>query len=358
MKKLDLKGIELFDNDSKRVRINEEFLFDELNKFLYENWVPTVSCDKCARSDYCKYAKEESEKSGLPIDKMYIKCGVVAGFLRNFVNGFFDLLVEMNARDLQKFFDGLWSLKEFVWESETYIGTIADDYSVDWYKKAIGEDFGFLFTGIIKARSSLDEAAKNFSSIESIGFVQKILFVEGWSEKIFVEKIRSTRFIGESVQHYPIKVYDGKDNIRARIHELMKDLSKNGYEIYLQADLDGKKPGDSLCSIVKKKYVKEENIFCFKYDFEMSFPPKLMYETLTALNKLEGVPEIEFCKDFESNNSSFEDFKKKYQLEVSKTSISVAAANILSKSKEWRIDFALNEDCELWQFVNFIKDIR
>lgn len=49
MEKINLENIFLFDINSKKNKF-KSVSFDELNKYLYENWVPTVNCDKCARS--------------------------------------------------------------------------------------------------------------------------------------------------------------------------------------------------------------------------------------------------------------------------------------------------------------------
>lgn len=356
MEKINLENIFLFDINSKKNKF-KSVSFDELNKYLYENWVPTVNCDKCARSEYCKYPKEESEKLGLPVDKFYMKCGVVAGVIRNYINGFKDLLLKMEDDDLQRFFDGLWGVKDFVWDSESYIGTLADDYSVDWYKSVTGGDIKWLFTGIIKLRNKLDRAAEEFSKIKTIGFEQKMLFVEGWSEERFIKEIRNSKFMGGSAHNYPIKVYDGKSNIKTRIHELIKDYSKKGYEIYLQVDFDGKDSNGAVKQLIDKKLVKEKNVFAFKNDFEMSFPPRLMYETLICLQQIEGVSENDFCENFEKSNGSFNDLVKKYRITSSKVSISDKAAEILNESKKWMMDFVSNEDCELWRFIHFLNNI-
>jgi len=293
---MDFSGYKIFDiYGVERVALEGNLDANALAAKFIEEWIPYYECEKCGRHDYCKYTQPDEY---IPKRLAEIKCGVIVNAMTNFVRHTFPLLEKMDVEQIQAYLDGAFYLEQFLYEAEQTTGMFIDDAILKFF----GDYAPTLFGRATHLREHLNSAASEFKKLPDFASKKGVLFVEGWAEKTFLDKLReshSTWFLDLTVE-----VYEGRSNRRPnRIQMLLERYVKQGYVIYIQGDADGK-DAEQFPALIKKGAVKSEHTFVFHHDFESAIPPNIFYRALRHLGELEGIDYAQFEKVVSSEDKS------------------------------------------------------
>ena len=286
---MNLSGHKIYDiYGIKKIPLQGQFNSDSLAQKLIDEWIPYIDCErKCPRSDYCKYTKPSPYHPNRLTD---IKCGIGVNTLNNFVTCTFHILESLSPENIQNYLDGAFYLSQFVLHAEGTVGACVEKYIIEDYGEYAPAIFGY----VTRLRDELNKIGALFRHIPEFRSEKGVLFVEGWTEKAFLEKLRESH--SSWFLDLNLEVYAGKGNRRPkRIQMLLDNYKKQGYKIYIQGDADGQH-SDIFNELVRKGSVTKECTIVFKYDFESALPPNLF---LKALHELGEIPEVgirEFIK--------------------------------------------------------------
>ncbi len=350
---MDLTGLTIPDiYGVDRIPLKGEYDADSLAQKFIDEWIPYHECEKCGRSDYCKYTKPDPYRADRLAD---IKCGVIVDAIRNFVKYTFHLLYGITRDQIQDYIDGAFHLEQFLYDAEQTTGTLIDEGILKW----LDHYAPLVVRRATHLREHLNLAASRFRNIPKFLSKKGILFVEGWSENAFLEKLRESHYA-----HFldlKIEVYEGRANRRPRrIQMLLDRYVKQGYLIYIQGDADGSK-SDIFRALKKKGSVTPEHTFFFCHDFESSVPSDILYRSIQSLGELSGVSEEEFAKVVRSEDKSvIKIIKQHYHLDLEplKLPLATAIAHVLNNP---RFCWWSDEDfmkTELGKFLHFIRKIE
>jgi hypothetical protein len=266
---------------------------DNILKLMIANWIPYIECHKCGKWDYCKYVKVNSVNPNKAVD---IKCGVAIDFLTNYIKNTFEKVKKLEINKLQSYLNSAYYLTQYVLHSEWQIGSFINND----YQEYLGNYSPMIFGQTKRIREFLEKAHHEMKEVDFFHSKQSILFVEGNSEKIFLEGLKKTNLVNFDIL---VEDYGGEGRIRyAKVEHHFKSYESRGYTIYLQTDLDGKSENSNTQRIISSGLIDEENIFEFKFDFETSILIKLLYTLLLDNNFIED---------------SFENFDTNYKRDIS-----------------------------------------
>lgn len=326
-----------------------EYDFEWLGLKLIQERIPYFECHHCGKWDYCKYTIPHRVNKHRKKD---IKCWVAENALLNFVESTFNRTRYFTKQQKQDYIDGAYQLTQFVLRSEWYIGNFIDKDILGYW-----QDSYDLHNQIVDLRNYLDKLAKYFSKIPN--FLRKVpyVFVEWDSEEVFLWTLSLSRlgwFTG-----YNVSNYKGKGNRKIkRLEMLLKDHLEKGYSIYMQWDADGKS-SDVFQELISKGFTTQKNVFIFKYDFETSIPPKILYLYLKEKKYDLGTLE-DFSEKLKSENSSVVvSLQKLWGIEFWKYKKDFARFVGFTYLDEFD-DKNINNfrGSELEEFIEFLKNIR
>jgi hypothetical protein len=304
---LDLTGLTLDLGRGERLSLNGILDAASLADKMIEEWIPYFECHRCGRFDYCKFVQR---LPNFPHKARDIKCGVVVSALRIFVNRTFPILQGLDPGKRQAYLDAAYHLTQLLFDAETMIGMyMSDDYMEESRYAPL-----YYGRGIVQLRDRLNSIAEYLCQIPQFESQRAILFVEGWSEKAFLDKLRESGawwFIS-----LLIEVYGGRGNRRpGRIEMLLENYVSLGYRIFIQGDADGHNH-DIFQEIVRKGMVSKDHAFIFDYDFETSVPLSLLFLALQQLGELEGETLDIFENKVRGLGAVGERIKKEYRLDL------------------------------------------
>lgn len=350
---MNLSKYKIFDiYGIKNIYLEGDYTTDSLAEKLIEEWIPYVECDrKCYRSDYCKFTKPNPYHPDRLTD---IKCGVVVNALRLFIRTSFSILESLPPDKIQYYLDGAFYYSQFILNAEHMIGMCIDEDVFEDY----GEYAPAIFGHTTKLRDYLNNLGGVFQHIPEFRSKKGVLFVEGRTEKAFLEKLKeshSTWFL-----HLNIEVYDGTGNRRPkRIQMLLDNYQKQGYKVYIQGDADGK-DSKIFNELVRKGAVEENDTFVFEHDFETSIPTKMLFSALYELELLEKEKLSEYITELgKTDNSIVKTFKSKFDIDLNPYKLELAeviAEKLNHKMWAWWQDEDFN-NTELGQFLIFVQGI-
>ena len=350
---MDLSNYKIFDiYGIKKISLEGDYSSDSLIEKLIEKWVPYVECDrKCYRSDYCKYTEPSPYHPDRLID---IKCGVVVNSLKIFIKTSFSILESLSKDRIQYYLDGAFYYSQFILNAEHMIGMCMDEDAIEDY----GEYAPAIFGHTAKLRDDLNNLGSVFQHIPEFRSKKGVLFVEGWTEKAFLEKLKESH--SSWFLHLNIEVYDGTGNRRPkRIQMLLDNYQKQGYKVYIQGDADGK-DSKIFNELVRKGSVEEDDTFVFKHDFESSVPVDMFLSTLYELELLEKKKNSEYkSKIKESETSIVKEIKNSFDVDLNSYKLELAemvAEKLNQKMWAWSQDENFNKS-ELGQFLTFVQKI-
>jgi hypothetical protein len=253
---MDFTGLLIFDvSGIDRIRLEGEFDASALADRLVLEWFPYFECHKCGRFDYCKFVQQSPHHPDLAKD---IKCGVVEAALRLFVEKTFPLLDSLSREQRQDYLDAAFYFEQYLYNAELMIGSYMNRDFVDYWI-----DLGPRYYGhIVRLRDTLNSLAEKLHTIPDFRSERAVLFVEGWSEKAFLDKLRESR--AHWFTDLLIDVYGGRGNRRPkRIQMLLERYVHQGYRIFIQGDVDGGNK-DIFDRIVETGAVSPDRTFVFE----------------------------------------------------------------------------------------------
>jgi len=332
-----------------RIPIGGEYYINFFADKLIEEWIPYFECHQCGRGDYCKFTVPKPNNSYRKED---IKCGIAATSIKNFIKYTWMVFEKLDKKHKQKYLDGLYHFLQYIYKTEQNIGMFLDEDMLKHFENSVPSIFG----NIHSLRSDLNNFVHFFKDIPEFKVKKGILLVEGWSEKMFLQRIFEGGYIWS--HRFDIEVYEGTSNKSPKkLQLLLSKLRNDGYKIYIQGDKDGKDI-DMFQEHKKRNLLNEASIFQFKQDFETAFPPKLMFY---ILNDLELITEVEyedfFNKLYPCEGGIVRKIMETFNINPTNFKMLIAdkAAKILNYTDWWNKEEIINS--ELGKFLSFVKKI-
>lgn len=346
---VDFTSLFIWDRQGvERIELNREYTPEQMVEALVDAWIPYFECHECGRWDYCKYPKQHPNNFKHSID---IQCGVARDAIQSLFERTFHLLRDISLAKRQDWLDGAFHFVQFVYSTELQIGNFLDRKCLDWWATYAPATFGQL----VGLRKHLDGIAKHFRSFPQFRGEESVLFVEGRSEKAFLERLKASRLA--SLVYLQVEVYDGSGNKRPkRIQMLLDKYRDRGYQIFVQGDADGNNK-DVLQALRRQCALLEEHTFVFRHNFETSIPPELLLPALQILGALEDVDIGQFREVLGDRDASVGAIVREvYGLDLCPIKIDLAelVADILndSWSNWWSNDEFMQT--ELGRFLGFV----
>ena len=336
----------------KKIELEGEYSPESLTDKLIKEWIPYVECDrKCYRSDYCKY----TEPSPYHPDRLTdVQCGVVVNSLKIFIKTSFHILESLPKDRIQYYLDGAFYYSQFILNAEHMIGMCMDQNAIEDYGKYAPAIFGHT----TKLRDDLNNLGSVFQHIPEFRSKKGVLFVEGRTEKAFLEKLKDSH--SSWFLHLNIEVYNGTGNRRPkRIQMLLDNYQKQGYKVYIQGDADGK-DSKIFNELVRKGSVEGNDTFVFKHDFESAVPLDMFLSSLYELELLEKEKNCEYISKVQTTETSIvKVIKTEFDVDLNPYKLEIAemiAERLNKRMWAWWQDEKFNKS-ELGQFLTFIQKI-
>ena len=334
-----LDGLSLIKPGKDPIDLVGAYSEDTLSELMIENWIPYFECHKCGKWDYCKYAEKHPTNPHRSID---IKCGIAVDFIRNYLNTTFPMIDELSTSAKQAYLNSAYYLTCYVQNSEQLVGSfISKEYLNYW-----GEHAPSLY-GMSKETSNfLADAHKEMKNVPFFNSKKSILFVEGESEEIFTNTFLDIE----------VKSYGGNTRLHyGKIEYTFRNYTERGYKVYLQADNDGKAENQVVAKIIAKGLLPEENVFCFKYDFETAIPAHIFHQLLTD-SKLIADAFEDYIADYDGKIGIVKYTEAKYDIELKKPSLSTKLCEFIDASSRhsnlyYDEGFLKTEIGQFWYFL-------
>ncbi|QSZ41365.1 hypothetical protein GJV85_04340 [Sulfurimonas aquatica] len=329
--------------NSDRIELNGIHSKESIIELMVDEWIYYMECHKCGKSDYCKYTEPHNVN---PDKKAEIKCGVAKDFITNYINNTFDSIEDLEIEQKQAYLDTAYYLSQYVQSAEIGIGTlINEDYLSVW-----GEFAPALYGFTKEPLDYLNKAHKEMKHVGMFRSKKSLILVEGYSENIFVDNFSDIKVVN----------YEGEGRIRYdKIEFLVQEYQEDGYEVYLQSDMDGKPHNDKVNKIINGGLIKEENIFQFKHDFESSIPAKLFY-TILIDNELISDTFENFEEGIDLQRGIVHYVETKYDISINKRMIATEVSLAIHKYSRRRNLYQDERflDTEIGKFWNFIRKVN
>lgn len=341
---ISLNEIKLKSN-FKDVELSGVYTKETLISKMSSEWIPLMECHKCGKSDYCKYAEKHDIN---PDKKAEIQCGVAKDFIENFIDKTFDSIEELDDYGKQSYLNSAYYLSQYVQSSEGSIGTLINKDFIDYYGNLAPSLYGFTAITL----DYLNKAHEEMKNVEIFNSKRSIILVEGKTEQTFVNVFSDIHVLN----------YEGKDRLDySKIEFIVRKYKKEGYDVFLQADLDGGTIEEShIKFIISKKLIEERNIFSFKHDFETAVPLSVIHKILLE-NEIINDEYINFSKVISRKKGNIsKQITDYYNIEFSKPFIAYEIAkeiDNLSRRKNLYYDanFLQTEIGEFWYFISTCK---
>ncbi|MBD2386399.1 hypothetical protein [Cylindrospermum sp. FACHB-282] len=180
---IDLTGCQIWDRQEvKRIPINGNYTLEELTDLLKKHWIPFFECHQCGRFDYCKFVEVTSYT-----DKAKdIQCGVAVTSLKALITRCISVLQILDSQKLQYFLDAAYHFTQFIYKSELRTGNFISTDHLDYFNNLVP----MAFSQIIDLRNHLTKFSYEMSRFPEFRSRQSILLVEGYSEKVFIERLK------------------------------------------------------------------------------------------------------------------------------------------------------------------------
>lgn len=337
----------------KNTVLDGEYTKDELIEELANQWIPYVDCArKCFRSDYCIFTQKHPHNPNRLTD---VQCDVAVRALKVFVNTTYSIVEASESELYEVYFEGAYQYTKFILDAEHAIGRAIDEVAI--------EDFGeygpIAFGQITKLRENLNSLASCLQNFPEFRSKKGVLFVEGWGEKAFLERMKNSH--SAWFLHLNVEVYNGTGNRRPkRIKMLLDNYKKQGYIIYLQGDADGRQT-DVFRELIRGNSVDEKSTFVFKQDFESAIPVPIFMYILHQLGLISKQNHENIEKKLQEEDVSFvKTLKTNFRIDLNpyKLDIAEAVADLLnSKMRYWWQDKKFMET-EFGAFLSFVQNIK
>ena len=352
-KKLSLEGLFVQQIDGRGYfALKGKMNAGELASYLIEKWVPYVECQKCGRYRSCRFSTVNPEVES---ELGEIRCGITKTALENFVRRTFHLLTGLDLQQRQRYLHGAFHFTRYVHQTEQMIGMQISEPHLDFMSSLAPYVFGQLTT----LRRRLDCFAAAMSCIPAFNTVKDVLLVEGWSEKILFERLRTSGVSWFS--DLVVETYKGRGRRRpSHLQLLIEHYRNTGYQVFISGDADGRETG-IFDSLVDQKLIARHHTHVFSHDLETGVPPRLLYLGLSRLEFLGGVTEESFCNRIAGINGSvipiLED-EFGICMKPLKLKLAVAMGEVMTSNKWiwWKDDEFM--DSEFGRLIRLVQGMR
>lgn len=349
---MDLTGLSLLDAfGTDRIPLTGKYTHASLAKEMVKEWVPFFECHKCGRWDYCKYAKPHPANGNRSID---IQCGVAVRCIGNLVKWSFKKIQGAKHQEIQSFLDGAFHFSKFILRAEEYIGMNMDE----GFHRYFGDSAHLVYSNIGHLRNHLIGVATHWSLIPYFSTKSAILFVEGYSEKAFLDEMKKSHLAW--FLDIQVEVYGGKGNRKSkRIQMLWDKYQSQGVVVFVQGDADGNSE-NIFANLVSSGSVGEERTFVFKYDFETSIPIGILHQALTEMELIPAISTEVFRQRIGNFSESITSrLQKVYNLDIGpyKMELATTVGSLLNGTNWWGNDRFTTES-ELGQFLLFVTKVK
>lgn len=270
--KKDMKRQKLYiDTGDKFLPISSNISKEGLQKILNDNFVPYIECfKKCGKAEICRLTDNLKHRG---CDQ---KCGVIENILENFLNSTFSLFKKSNMESKQRYLKATAELLELAISLEGYLGGIFSKDVMKFY-----DDFSpALFGGLLRDRRRMGDIAFLLKDIKDFRTEIPVCLVEGYGDAELLRVFRRTVRISNYDNLKNIDLIYGKDNTKkGRIDLMIKNKIQRGERTIIILDGDGSKKRtlQSLGKLFKQKLIKRKDVFIFKYNIELTFPPEILF---------------------------------------------------------------------------------
>lgn len=263
------------------IPINDEYLTvnttiakNQLINILSDNFIPWTECfRKCGWAENCKHTAKLKHRGE---DQ---KCCVVVKILENLINCTYGIFRKLNYSNKQRYLLGVTKYLELVVSLKDWMGAIYDENIVKWS----GEWAPNLYGGLLRERRKLDEIASLLKNIKSFNTEIPVYLVEGSGDKELFQTFVKYSQMANFDQLENIDMIFGRDNVKkGRIDLLIKNKIRRGERTIVILDGDGSKTKTfySLRKLWKQKLIMRKDIFVFKHNIELSFPPDVLVQAI------------------------------------------------------------------------------
>ncbi len=327
--RVSVEGLRVEEINGRRYfTLSGEMDVDELASRLVKEWVPYVECHQCGRYRSCRFS---TANPGVESEWGEIRCGVTKTALENFVTRTFHIFKNLDQRQRQDYLNGAFHFTRYVHKTEQMIGMQISEPHLDYWDDLIPYVFG-QFT---RLRRRLDGFAAAMASIPAFNTIKDVLLVEGWSEKILFERLRTSGiswFTDLLVETYEGRARRGPSHLQL----LIKHFHDTGYQVYISGDADGRAT-NIFDALIGQNLVAPAHTHVFSYDLETGVPPRLLYLGLRELDLLSDVMEESFCNQLkESDGSVIQTLQTGFGITLEPLKLKVAEAmGVVMTSDEW-----------------------
>ncbi|NQU85692.1 MAG: hypothetical protein HQ541_08025 [Mariniphaga sp.] len=325
----------------------------QLAEILANEWI--IDCLDCGKHKYCRYGVSNFKNTS---NSESYRCNFAVVSLKNFIINTSHAIVDSSNKIKQKYLDSAYYFTTYLLKSEQLNSILVDNEKFKHY----GWDTKAYSGLIIPIRDVLNKLSENLKCIPDLFMQTSILLVEGESEMTFINSTRGINNVYR-MEHFNVECYKGGGNKKlARIEMLLDKYKDIGYSIYFQGDRDGKENQtgyESFFQYVESGYLKKENIFQFKFDFETALPKQLLYNILIKFDELNNITFEEF--DEKTNDKSVNNnLLKEFNINTKTKSLKKRIAHEAGKAFLFLnpLDREQFMKSELGQFVDFLKRIQ
>lgn len=336
---IPLEGLSLIIPGKDPINLVGVYNEDTLSELMIKSWIPYFECHKCGKWDYCKYAEKYPANPHKSID---IKCGIAVDFIRNYLNTTFAMIDELSTSEKQAYLNSAYYLTCYVQNSEQLVGTFINKEYLKYWR-----EYAPSLYGMSKLTSNfLADAHKEMKNVPFFNSKKSILFVEGESEKVFADTFLDIE----------VESYGGQGRLKYdKIEYTFRKYTEQGYKVYLQADNDGKTENQVVAKIIAKGLLPEDNVFCFKHDFETAIPTHIFHQLLADSKLIDDTFE-NYIAEYDGKIGIVKYTEDKYGIELKKPFLATKLCEFIDASSRhsnlyYDEGFLKTEIGQFWYFL-------
>ncbi len=265
---LSTKGLEIERRYGERVRLDRDTDLYGLAKWVIENSVPWIACQKkCPASSYCPLAAPRSIWGSADDDR----CGVMGNAIGTFIFCAGSTLRVRSPRRLQALVDTARLYADLALSSMQSLGTALSPGVLRWWATSAADSM----RGSTLHISGLSQSVLESWSLMSSSGPRSILWLfEGTSEMLFFSSLLRAHH-GEAF--VPSRAIDlGGIGSMKNAKLLVRQKCTEGMEPLLLLDSGSVDDDKRVESFVGAGLIRRKNVLRFRKDFESSFPKQFL----------------------------------------------------------------------------------
>ena len=306
------------DTGEKFIPVDTNIKKTQLLAILSDNFVPYIECfRKCGKSEICRFTdnlKQQNEDQ---------KCGIIERILENFLNSTFYIFKRSDIPTKQRYLNATTKLIELVIDLEGALDVIFSKGMVEWF----GDWSPALFGGVLRERRAMGDLAALLKGMKDFRTEVNVCLVEGKGDAELFRVFRRIVKVSNYDNLRNIDLLYGKENRRKkRLDLLIRNYLKRGERAIIILDGDGTKlktlNSKPIKALWKQGLVKKKDIFVFKNNIELSFPPEMLIKAIELytkhFNPKETISRNQVLKAINKKGDLIEKIKEESKLNIDK----------------------------------------